>query len=98
MKVSDHDPHKLKLSFSHFPIFLSSIKKRSICTCLRCVEVCTHLYMLQAGFCWKCELSNWRMLLGITCGLTQPWEILGVLLGGGVYYRGLSCVKWAKFR
>ena len=22
----------------------------------------------------------------------------GSLVGGGVYYRGLSCVKWAKFR
>ena len=29
-----------------------------ICLCLHHLEVCTHLYMVQAGSCWKCELHN----------------------------------------
>ena len=27
-------------------------------------EVCTHLYMVRAGSCWKCELHNLRDVLG----------------------------------
>ena len=41
-----------------------SVKMQSICMCLHCVEVCTHLYMMQAESCWKGELHNWGMYLG----------------------------------
>ena len=52
---------------------VGSIKTRSICMCLHHVEVRTHLLMVRAGSCRKCELRNWGgMYLGITCGLTQP--------------------------
>ena len=52
--------------------------RRGICMGLHHVEVCTQLYIMQAGFCWKCRLRNWGMYLGISCGLTQPRGILGV--------------------
>ena len=32
--------------------------------CLHHVEVCTHLFMVQAGFYWKSELRNWEDVPG----------------------------------
>ena len=42
-----------------------SVKMQSICMCSHCAEVCTHLYIVQAGSCWKCELYN--------CGMYVTW-------------------------
>ena len=35
-----------------------------ICMCLHRVEVCTHLYMVRAGSCRKCEFHNWGNVPG----------------------------------
>ena len=51
------------------------------------VEVCTHLYKVQAGSCHKCELCNWGDVSrdNLWPGNEGFWE------SGGVYYGGLSC-------
>ena len=58
----------------------------SLCTCTG-GDVCTHTSTwCGLGLAGNVNSLIWRMYLGITCDLIQPWEILGVW---GIYHRGL---------
>ena len=54
---------------------------QSIYMRLHCAEVCVHVYMVQVGSCWKCELCNWGYVHRDNLWSTLPW---GILRGGGV--------------
>ena len=67
---------------------VSNIKTWCNCMLLHLLEVCTHLYMMQAGSCRKCELRNWVMLPGDNFWADSAMGDSGSL---EMSYRGLSC-------